>query len=45
MTNRFSQPSDFALSIKAEEVVKVGCSVRADYGSYALAEVASEAGG
>jgi hypothetical protein len=45
MTNRFRQPSNFTLSIKTEEVIQLSCGVRADDGSYALAEVASEAGG
>jgi hypothetical protein len=45
MPNRFGQPSDFTFGIEAEEVVKVGCGVRADDGSHALAEVASEACG
>jgi hypothetical protein len=45
MTNRFSQSSDFTFTVQTEEVVKVGGGIRADDGSYAFAEVASEAGG
>jgi hypothetical protein len=45
MPDRFSQPSEFTLGVKTEEFVEMGCCIRADDGSYAFAEVASEARG
>jgi hypothetical protein len=45
MPDRFSQPSNFALGIETEEVVELICCFRADDGSYALAEITSEACG
>jgi hypothetical protein len=45
MPDGFSQPSEFTLGIKTEEVVEMGCCIRANDGSYAFAEVASKARG
>lgn len=43
VADRFCQSSDFTLGVEPKEIVEVGCGVRADDGSYAFAEVASEA--
>jgi hypothetical protein len=45
MPDGFSQPSEFTLGVKTEEVVEMGCCIRANDGSYAFAEVASKARG
>lgn len=45
VADRFGQSSDFTLSVEPKEIVEVRCSVGANDGRHAFAEVASEACG